>query len=284
MPPAPSRVPFLVTVHDLMHRVCCGRARRIYYDTVLRRLCTSAALIITVSEASRREIDKWLGGRVATAVSRIGVDTATFSPCAEPAPEDATPYILCIGNDRPHKNLPLAVRAFARARLPKDLTLVIAGTGATAPSTKAAVEASGLNARARLLGTVSDAALPGLYRGALALLFPSLYEGFGLPVLEAQACGTPVIASPCPSVEEAPARSALPIDPRSEESVAAALEAITASPRLRHTLSQAGLQRARDPSLTWDSVASLVWQWVERAPSAPNPPKDYSAGPSGRPS
>lgn len=272
MPPAAHRTPLVITLHDLMHRTEYDLRRRCYYDLVLRALARRAAAIITVSRSTKAEIEHWMPGPVAppVVVSYIGVDLAAFCPTGPLHPAVSGPYILCIGNGRPHKNLPTAVEAFTRARLPPDVKLVLAGTGALSPGTLAAISHSGLAARAKLLGPVHERDLPGLYRGALALLFPSLSEGFGLPVIEALACGSGVIASPCPAVTEAAPDAVVLIEPRSPGSIAAGLRALTESASMRARLREAGLNRARQPFLRWESVARVIWDRVRQCARPPS--------------
>ena len=133
-------------------------------------------------------------------------------------------YVLFVGNPRPHKNLSRLVEAFARAKLEPDIRLVITGTVETAALSRA--DRIGVLARIVPVGTVGEADLARLYRGALCLAMPSLYEGFGLPVLEAMASGTPVLASSATSIPEIAGGAALLVDPRSVDNLAQGLVAL----------------------------------------------------------
>src|SRR5205807_2179362 len=103
------------------------------------------------------------------------------------------PYLLCVSNRKPHKNESRIVDAFARARLDAGIHLVF--TGESQPDLMRLIETRQLSGRVDFVGMVPEAKLPSLYRGAEALILPSLYEGFGLPILEAMACGVPVVTS-----------------------------------------------------------------------------------------
>ena len=128
------------------------------------------------------------------------------------------PYMLCVSNRRLHKNEFRTVEAFARARLNPDLHLVF--TGEPTPELMNCIERQGISMRVHFVGTVPDAQLPCLYGSAEALVFASLYEGFGLPVLEAMACGTPVVTSNTTSLPEIAGDAALLVDPTSVEQIA----------------------------------------------------------------
>jgi glycosyltransferase involved in cell wall biosynthesis len=143
------------------------------------------------------------------------------------------------------------VSAVAAARLPPEVGLIF--TGDPTPELEGHIRASGLSKRVSFSGTVSDEALAGLYRGALGLVFPSLYEGFGLPVVEAMACGTPVITSTTTALPEIAGDAAILVDPLSINEIAEALSRLHDDMELRLRLRVAGLRRA--PQFNWASVA-----------------------------
>lgn len=156
------------------------------------------------------------------------------------------PYLLAVGLIQPRKNLPRLVEAFAQLapRYP-ELTLAIAGrVGWREEELHRRLDASGLRQRVALVGAVGQQDLVALYRGARVMVYPSLYEGFGLPPLEAMACGTPVVASNTTSLPEVVGDAGLLVDPTSSEGIAAAIARVLDDPDLAADLSARGLQRA----------------------------------------
>ena len=161
------------------------------------------------------------------------------------------PYVLCVGALQPRKNVPLAIEAYARLMgRGTDCELVIAGGDRGGRlDVLDAILRTRLTGRVHLVGHVEDDELPALYSAARALVFPSLYEGFGLPALEAMACGTPVIASNTTGLAEAVGDAGLTVDPRSAEELAEALGRVLDDDALRERLVAAGLARAAE--FTW---------------------------------
>ena len=165
-------------------------------------------------------------------------------------------YVLFVGNLAPRKNLPRLMAAWnsISARFP-DTKLVLAGAAnrvfrdAGLPRPPATVTS---------LGYVADEDLPALYGGALCFAFPSLYEGFGLPILEAMACGVPVLTSNVTSLPEVAGDAALLVDPYCVESLAAGLERLLRDDGLRSELARRGLDRARP--FSWQRTAAATWQ------------------------
>ena len=159
----------------------------------------------------------------------------------------AGPYVLAVGLIQPRKNLSRLLEAFARVvRKHDDLSLAIAGrSGPAAEGVRQRVEGLGLLDRVRFCGSVPDADLPNLYRAAEMLVYPSLYEGFGLPALEAMACGTPVVASNTTSLPEVVGEAGLLVDPESVPDIAQAMMRVLGDAGLAARLSAAGLARAQ---------------------------------------
>ena len=156
-------------------------------------------------------------------------------------------YFLFVGSILKHKNIFRLVQAFAR--LETEAVLVIAGACKDAEyldELKRVASVSGISAtRLRYLDYVTDADLPYLYNGALAFVLPSLHEGFGVPVIEAMACGTTVIASNCSAMPEVAGDAAILVDPYSVESISAAMREVLDNTRLADRLRSAGLERAK---------------------------------------
>jgi alpha-1,3-rhamnosyl/mannosyltransferase len=171
-------------------------------------------------------------------------------------------YILYFGINKPHKNLERLVQAIAYAgaggeSLNPSARLVIAGAwDPRYPEAAERARESGLGDRVRFLGPVPEADLPGLYAGASALVFPSLYEGFGLPVLEAMACGVPVACADTSSLAEIATGSAVLFDPLSPQAIAEAVLGLLADPGLQGDLIERGLRRASE--FSWERTAEAT--------------------------
>jgi glycosyltransferase involved in cell wall biosynthesis len=255
-------VPLVITIHDLAHiQLPCFStySRRFYYEYLVRPASNRARRVITVSEYSRHEILRWTG-LPESSVTNVGngVDV-NFRPEGHRY-EPGFPYILYVGNARPHKNLGRLFSAFAQIDDPR-LRLVL-----TTPRTRELVGQlleKGIERRVHLVGPVSEEDLPALYRGALALVFPSLMEGFGLPPLEAMACGTPVVTSRRTAIPEVVGDAALLVDPLDAADIRQGIERVVEDCALRNAMRQAGLVRAR--LFNWDTVAAKVNQVIQDA-------------------
>lgn len=281
MPPAACPIPFIVTVHDLNHRHNYGPAHRWYYDKVLRRILKGAAAIITVSSESRSAIASWSGLRTDRIhISYLGVDETVFNPTGPPPEEVKGNYFLCFASSRPNKNLPGIFLAFARASLATAIRLVLVGE--PNPAAMQLADRAGVSARCLFTGAITDQQLAQLYRGATALLYPSFSEGFGLPIIEALACGTTVIAADCPSVLEFARDSVLKVDPAKPDSIAAAILAAQRSPSLRSRLRHLGIAQASHPALKWPAVAAKVWSTVRAAANISDAPANGGPQPRAR--
>lgn len=260
--------PFVFTIHDLTHIDCPESSRphfHLYYATVMKRACHLAARILTVSHFTRERIIAWSGvspEKVVTAGN--GVDSAfrpEGDPCGLPFP-----YLLSVSNRKPHKNEFRIVEAFAKANLDAMIHLVFSGQ----PTDKLGrcIATLGVGSRVIFLGTVLDDKLPSLYRGAEALVFPSLYEGFGLPIVEAMACGTPVLTSNITAMPETAGDAALLVDPRSVEQIAVGMEQIVSLSCLRKDLRTRGLKRAAQ--FSWVRTAARAHEVIAASCTALN--------------
>jgi glycosyltransferase involved in cell wall biosynthesis len=165
------------------------------------------------------------------------------------------PYFLFVGTLQPRKNLERLLAAFDQfaATHPDTLLALVGAIGWQSERLEQALAKVRARDRVRLLGYVQDDELPALYSGALALAFPSLYEGFGLPALEAMACGTPVLTSNTSSMPEVVGQAGLLVDPLNVGAIAAGLTRLADDPELRRTLSERGQQRAG--LFTWERAA-----------------------------
>lgn len=171
-------------------------------------------------------------------------------------------YFLYVGRHHAYKNIGRSLTAFSQ--LPKDYEFWIAGSPDPrfTPKLEAQAETLGIRDRVKFLSYVSYAELPELINRAIALVFPSLWEGFGLPVLEAMACGTPVITSNLSSMPEVAGDAALLVDPYNEAAIADAMKAIVTDSQLREQLRQKGLDRASH--FSWQKTASQTAEILRR--------------------
>lgn len=266
LPAHEGLVPYICTLYDLFFLSCPDMVSAHAHErwgARYRDVAARSQLIMTVSEFSKGEIVRLL----AVDPQRVQVVPLAASPNYVPQEPGvvarllerygfAHPYILFGGGSDPRKNILGALRAFAIARphLPVDLQLVISGTaGACEDAARTLVREAGLSERVRFLGFVPDADYPGLMRGSLLYFFPSLFEGFGLPALEAMACGTPVVASSTTSLPEVCGDAAVLVDPADAAQMADALVELASNETLQHELRQRGLRRARQS--TWRQVA-----------------------------
>ncbi|WP_027482712.1 glycosyltransferase family 4 protein [Deinococcus pimensis] len=265
-PPLWSPVPFVFTIHDLIHLDVpeeSSRGKRLYYDLVVRPAARRAARVLTVSEFSRRRIVEWAGvpgKRVVNVGNGVGEAYTPEGARHEPG----YPYLLYVGNRKPHKNVPRLVEAFARLDVP-DLRLVL--SGGPDDDTRHLALRLGVLDRVVFAGLIPEVDLPAYYRGAVALAYPTLYEGFGLPALEAMACGTPVVTSNRTSLPEVVGDAALLVDPEDVEVIVAALTRVVADFALRTALASRGLARSR--LFSWDRTAALVARVLEEASTTP---------------
>ena len=248
--------PFVFTICDLSHIYCSENSSpliRLYYATILKRACHRAVRILTISEFTRTQIVDWSGVPPEKVFNvRCGVDPA-YHP-GDDLYGLPFPYLLCVTNRKPHKNELRVVEAFAKASIDPSIHLVFSGK----PTAHLAhfIEQRQLSPRVDFVGVVPEGRLPSLYRGAEALVFPSLYEGFGLPLLEAMGCGTPVLTSNVTALPEVAGGAALLVDPTSVEQIADAMQQVISNAALRQELKKKGLARAAQ--FSWENTVSMV--------------------------
>jgi glycosyltransferase involved in cell wall biosynthesis len=243
----------VVVIHDaaaLRHPGWYSRSYATAQRLLLPAIARRARLVITVSAFARAELAELLG--VEAQVVPGGVDER-FTPAADPEPARRAlglerPYVLSVGSQTARKNLGALVPA-ARALAREGIDVVVAGGGRPQFAPEAGL--TGI----RLLGHVDDALLPGLYAGAEAFALPSLYEGFGLPVLEAMACGTPVVVATAGALPETSGGAAVFAEPNGEAFLAA-ITGLLAHADERERLRAAGLERAR--RFTWERTARTI--------------------------
>ena len=224
-----TKLPTVVTIHDLIHLRLRNPIKRAYAKTMMRR--ATRHTVVTVTNAVKREIEETFGARDVI-VTPNGVD-AHFTP---DGPRRDGRYVLFVGNKRPHKNASAAIEAAKRANVP----IILAGEG---------------------FEFFDD--LAPLYRGALALVMPSIEEGFGLPALEAMACGCAVITSNAPALIEVTSDAALHADANDVDALATAITRIASDDALRAQLSARGVERAL--TFTWRRCAERARDAYRRA-------------------
>jgi alpha-1,3-rhamnosyl/mannosyltransferase len=274
--PAWPGVPTVVTIHDLIplrYPRYFGAAQRLLFAVSIRIAARAADRVIAVSHEAAGDVARFLG----VPPDRIAVIPEAADPAFVPAREAAVEelrarlrlperYALYVGTNRPHKNLTRLIEAWALLQ-PRPDSLVVAGPwDARYPEARRRSQELGLDERVRFVGAVGETDLPALYTGARLFVFPSECEGFGLPVIEAMACGTPVACSDARSLVELAGDAALLFSPRSAESIAAAVGRLLDDPGLRADLSRHG--RARAGQLTWAEAARRtldVYRSVARA-------------------
>ena len=266
MPYRPG-VPAVFTCHDQIPLIFPEyyRARqRLIYRFAHQLALNTARQTIAVSQSTKDDLRRFFHvnpDRIV--VVHEGVD-AHFQPPSRAEIDQvratyALPdrYLLYFGSNKPHKNVPQLIEAFAKSGSSdqgSDIRLVIAGHwDERYPEAKQTVKRLGLKDSVRFIGPVKDADLPALYGDAEVFVFPSQYEGFGLPVLEAMACGAPVICSNRSSLPEVAGNAAVLIDPHDVSALAAALDEVGHDANLRVNLAQRSLEQAAQ--FTWEKAA-----------------------------
>ncbi|MCA1850061.1 MAG: glycosyltransferase family 4 protein, partial [Acidobacteria bacterium] len=271
--------PVVATIHDLSFEhlpETFKRRSRMQMRLTVRRTARHAAQIIVPSEHTRRDIIETY--RIPP--ERVSLIPLAAAPRFAPIKDESelsrvrrkygieADCILALGSIQPRKNLARLIRAYsslrrarAQAKLPQ---LVIVGKRAWLyEETLRAISEGGAQDRIILTGYVPEADLPALYSGALCFVYPSIFEGFGLPPLEAMACGAPVVAGDRTSLPEVVGDAGLLVNPFDEEAIAQALARLIDDAPLRASLREKGLARAR--RFSWRATAQLTLEAYERA-------------------
>jgi glycosyltransferase involved in cell wall biosynthesis len=246
--------PQVLTIHDLLplHYPEIYPRVRHYFTRILPRLIRASSAIVTDSRSTAADIESRFGPLPAALhVIYPGYDREAFRLIdAATAAETCrryglSDYVLAVGETRPYKNIRRLIEAFALAALDGVSLAVVGNPNRFDNGTRNRPAELGITDRVVFLGRVPDEDLAALYAGALCFAFPSLFEGFGIPPLEAMACGAPVIASSSTSVPEVCGDAAVYFDPASTEEMSFALRAVASDASLRLRLHEAGLRRAR---------------------------------------
>jgi glycosyltransferase involved in cell wall biosynthesis len=253
-----SRIPQVTVVHDLLPLRYPAEYRRQqpYLRHYVPHVLQSSAAVVVSSESTRRDVlDAYRLPAEKVHVVLCGFDDRRFSPGPTP---HADPYVLFVGNVMPHKNLRRLVEAFAtvHARIPCRLVIRGSGHRAHVAEFRARIDAFGVAGHVDWQPWAGDDELLALYRGARMLVLPSLYEGFGLPALEAMACGTPVLVSKVASLPEVVGDAAVFVDPEDLGSIADGMARLLTDDALAKDLRTRGPARAR--LFSWERTARQV--------------------------
>ncbi len=246
-------VPTVVTVLDMIHftrPADIALSKQLMWRLLFPASLARASQVITISRSVRDELVghyPWAAKKIRPI--HLGVDHDLFSAKTVSTRELSLsrPFVLAVASLSRHKNLGAVIKAFSLAavQVPELRLLLVGMRSNAAEELYCLAEESGLNDRIEFTGRVSDSELVLLYQNATAFIYPSLYEGFGLPVLEAMACGCPVIASNRFSVPEIAGDAALLVDPCDTLQIAGSIVMLANMPELRNSLAQKGLEQAR---------------------------------------
>jgi glycosyltransferase involved in cell wall biosynthesis len=278
----PSRV--VVTIHDIIHLLYpeflpSGLAF-LYAQRMIHRSLTRGDRIIAVSQNTKNDLMEYFdvdGKKIQVVYNGVEERFRARLPEEEidrqlAAAGISRPYLLFVGNPKPHKNLDNVVQAYARARRMAqfDVPLVCVGAKSGADSKiRQRAQYLGLADRVHLLGHVADELLPAIYQGATLFLYPTLYEGFGLPVVEAMASGVAVITSNTSALKEIAEGYAHLVDPLDVDGMAKAIANAMSDGDRRAALAKLGQRRAED--FRWEETAKKTLEIYRAALGAPPP-------------
>jgi len=273
--PLLSNRPTIVTVYDLsfLHfPENFPAAQRIYLTNMTRISCRRAVRVITISESSRQDVHHFFSVPLEQIdVIRPGVD-AIYKPATAEAVADFREaegingrFILHVGTLQPRKNIPVLLEAFAKLDDSKLKLVLVGGKGWLFDSIFDKVIALGLQEKVRFTGYVPDELLPLWYSAADLFVFPSLYEGFGMPVVEAMACGTPVVASNSSSIPEAVGDAGLLFDPQNSSKCAERMQNVLNNSTLSGKMCRLGLKYAKQ--FSWERAGKETAVVYERVAS-----------------
>jgi glycosyltransferase involved in cell wall biosynthesis len=261
-----TTAPTVVSLHDVQHHdlpELFSSAERRYRAWAYDGAARSATRVVTQSHF----VKETLVSRVGVDPSRVdvtsrGIDLSRFKPEPQPADEALLApldlpdrFVFYPANLWPHKNHARLLEAFAGVSDPSLHLLLSGASYGKHDEITSRARMRGVGDRVRHLGFLKTGTLPAVYRRALALVFPSRYEGFGTPPLEAMACGCPVASSMRASLAETAGDAALAFEPESVEAIRESIERVTGDERLRAELAARGLERVKAPELTWEHAA-----------------------------
>lgn len=275
LPPVAGDVPTILTVHDLsfaFYPEAYPRPLVDYLNRVVPWSVGRATHVLADSQSTADDLQQVWGvpaEKITVLLSGVSprfrpvTDTEQLAAACRRYGLDDAPFILTVGTVQPRKNYPMLVRAFRQVAERHPHTLAIAGgKGWLADELMTEIDRQGLVERVRLVGFVDDQDLPALYTAAAAFAFPSLYEGFGLPLLEAMASGAPVITSDASSLPEVAGAAAISLAPTDEAGWTAALLRLIEEPAEAERLRLAGFEQVR--RFSWDAAARQLIRLYDR--------------------
>jgi len=271
--PVLSGIPNVITIYDLSFIHFPDRfpiLQRNYLQSQTDRSCRKACRVITISESGRQDVHQIFQ----VPLERIDVVLPGVDPQFRPLPPDElvefrrreelpAQVVLHVGTLQPRKNIPILLEALAQLNRPDVLLLLAGGKGWLYEDIFARIMELGLEGQVRFTGYVEDASLPLWYNAATLLLFPSVYEGFGMPVVEAMACGTPVIAARSSSIPEAGGEAVLYFNPNDVDELTTHLAAVLDDDELADSMRKKGLIQAR--RFSWERAGEEIARVYRRA-------------------
>lgn len=240
--PASAKIPCIPTIHDLLQVHYGSIEKRFYFNHILRPLIRRSPKIITVSEFSRSEIVSW----AQIPMERVKVvpnGLSTIFTGGKYRSPSTKPYFLYVGNTRSHKNIYRMLRAFSEARIPDNVHFYLSGP--SSPELLNYSKKLSIDGRVTFSKYIDEKDLPAWYSNALALVNVSLYEGFGLPLIEAMGSNCPVISSNSTALADTAGNAALLVNPLDIDEIANAMEQVVLDDFLRETLIKRGKSRIR---------------------------------------
>ena len=258
-----SPIPFVVTIHDLIYYLypdaCPNKLGYLYAKTMLKYVARKSKLVIAVSFSSKKDIVKYLKiPEEKVCVIYHGI-SKKYHPIKNPENflkkyNLPVNYILYIGNHEPRKNIIGLIKAYSISKFKNDYFLVIGGKkDPRRKKTYEVVKELSLEDKVIFTDYIVEEDLPAIYSAAKLFVFPSFYEGFGLPPLEAMACGTPVICSNATSLPESVGDAAITVEPGDNNGLAKAIDKVLSIQVLREELIRKGIERAK--KFSWENTA-----------------------------
>ncbi len=272
------KVPFIITVHDLIRYLDLKRYRALIYHPDLRdrfyfnldyKGIKKAKRIIAISQATKNDLTHYLGiAEEQISVVYNGIDHKLFQPVSHRLYNH--PYVLFVGTEQPRKNFAGLLKAFSQLKREprfKDLKLIKVGRAGGREvdfrrQTMKVINALDLVSDVIFAGFVPDNDLPAYYSGAEILVLPSLYEGFGLPPLEAMACGCPVVTSNTSSLPEVAGEAGIMVNPYDTDSLTQAIKQVLTDDRLRSSMIKRGLEQSK--KFSWEKTARQTQEVYNR--------------------